>query len=235
MKQLLSILLFPFAAMAGAIAQEQEPPKGEQAPSKPQEKQKEVAEKEQAKRLIAELEDVLQKTDAAHIRVRRVQNTIEQVQKLTEQESGKESAKGGALVATEELVTILKESLDRLYAEANRIRDQVRNDVVPEFNATTQKMKARLEVLKPTDARYKDLQEILDKAVQNQSKINDQLSRLDGNIKLLAETKADLLDKLNIFQLWKEVNLKGSELIEKLNEFNRKLEDIYHKLHPNPS
>ena len=215
----------------GIFAQVEKAPET-QASGRKLENGKDLAEKEAAKRLVMELEDVLLRTESAHLRVRRVQAVIEEIQKLSQSGSA-ESDK--ALVATEEMVLLLKQSMDQLYREAVLVRDRVRNDVIPEYNATTAKMKARLEVLKSSDPRYKEMQEIVDRAVENQSKIKDQVSRLDGNISLLGETRADLLDKLSIFSLWKEVNLKGSELIDKLSEFNGKLEEIYRKLNPDPS
>lgn len=192
-----------------------------------------VSGKELAKRLLMDLEETLARTDSAHVTVKRVQEIIKSVEELSKSGEAEDQL---AVPATAELVGLLRTSLENLNRDAVTVRDRVRNEVLPEYNAVAAKMKARLAAVHESDVdKKKQLQAIVDKAVENQSRIKDSLGRLESNIERLGEVRAKLIEHLDLLRLWDEVNLKGEELLKKLDEFNKMLEDVSRRLTPNPS
>src|SRR5882762_594864 len=117
------LLSSPFAVGQEAEASSTEPDAGKSSPVG-KEEGREIAQK-----LLNDLDDILSKTTSAHQRVERVSQIIKAINRRV----GQGSADGTVVIkATEELVAILKRSLDQLYQDAHAIRDGVKNDVLPE-------------------------------------------------------------------------------------------------------
>jgi hypothetical protein len=182
--------------------------------------------------LLNELDDAIAKTEAARDRVKKAEDISRRIEQRL---NNKQVNDDDALTATATLRTMLRASIDQLYSDASVIHSRVENDVLPLYRATTAKMTARLERLEPTDANYAELQKLLDRAVENQSHAISGLQRLEANIGLLRQVKARLLEEQDLLELWKDVNLKGERMIEKLREFNERIEELYKLLMPSPA
>ncbi len=163
---------------------------------------------------------------------------VKNLKALNKQVTQLEKAKEGraksdsVLTATEELMAILKRSLDKLYQNSLNIRERMQYDVIPLYRATKEKMITRLKVMDTSDSSYKEMEEIVDKATRNQSYLQSSLERLNLNIKRLVQVRDKLLKSINIITLWKEVNYKSDELLKKLRQFNERIEELYDLLNP---
>ncbi len=169
------------------------------------------------------LREVIGKTDAAHERVDRVGEIVNQIQELVA--SGHASVED-SLDATVQLTGLLKANLDGLHSDAVAVRDRLANEIIPEYRAIRANIKARLEVTPENSTDYREMRDIYAKSAENVEALEVNLSRLERNVQRIARASLQLCDRLDVLALWKLVELSTSELIDRLDEFNHKVEAI---------
>lgn len=214
---LLATLVLLAGAREGELLAESEPVAVEEAAAST------AADKKQSAEFLILLNEVTGKTNAAHERVDRVRQIIDEIQGLVQRG---EASVEESIEATTELTGLLKSNLDTLHRDAITVRDRLGNEVIPEYKAIRANVKARLELTKEDDPDYREMRDIFTKSAENVQALEANLARLDQNVKRIAEASLRLCDRLDILALWNLVDLSAAELIDRLNEFNLKVEQI---------
>jgi hypothetical protein len=194
------------------------------------ENSQESADRERALKLIDALDTTLAKANSAGERVGRVAKVLREIQSIKEEPD--EGNGSDVIDATAELTATLKSQLDKLYVESIEIKDAVERDVLPEQNVTITRIQARLDLMDPDDPDYREVEQIYETARIQQTRVLEQVKRLEASIETLSIVRRRLSDRMRVIDLWREVNLKGDELIKKLDEFNKKVDAIAKELNP---
>jgi len=217
--------------LLSSLVQTPQPPDVPVRPVDPVKVDQESADRERAKQLLNQLEDALAKTASAHERVARVTEVLRQIEEIGKAD-GQGTSDEAIINATAELTATLKSHISKLYTDSSAIRDAIKRDVIPERAVNTTRVRSRLELMKREDPDFAEVEQIYEHARVQETRLNEQVTRLDSNLTLLRAVRDRLTDRERVINLWREVNIKGDELIKQLTEFNRKVEDIAKQLNP---